>query len=932
MANTTKRGTRKPITARNGSDRSDRLETYRAKRRFGVTPEPAPGDGGSSQADAGEEKKTATAGPTAEEEAPARGVFVVQKHDARRLHYDVRLEVDAAMVSWAVPKGPSFDPAVRRLAVQTEDHPMEYNAFEGRIPDGEYGAGDVLIWDRGTYETVPPGEERPMLEKGHLHVRLFGEKLVGDWHFIRTGRSGGDDGAGEAGKSQWLFFKAKDSHADRSYDVVADRPESVVSGRQATRGPRRSGASEHGKSAQALLEAVGEPALATAVTTIADPASWEFEIKYDGYRLFACKAADDVRLYTRRAHDWTDRFAPIGRACARLPARECVIDGEACVVDESGRPSFGALQEWLGGNAPNARIGYAAFDLLWLDGRDLRREPLEARRELLEKLLDGLGAPLSFSRSLSGEVQDLLRMAQKAGLEGIVAKRKGSAYVGGRGTQWIKLRFDRRQDCAIAGWIAMAGTTDEIGALLLSVAEGGRLVYAGRVGTGFDARARRSIAARLSADAAPGPEVEGAPKVSGAHWVHPKLCCDVVFTEWTRDGSMRKPRYLGLREDKAPLDCVRDAAPPVNAQSDAERVDDTARASAKSGPSTHTVKRAKDSKPAKDSKHAKPPKAAEPARPSKPIGAIQAVQASGATRQEAPKLANPDKVLFPRDAITKRQIWDYYTAVAPALLPHLAGRPLTLQRYPNGIEGQEWYQQNAPEKTPSFVRLLEVGPRHENKKRIVCDNLETLQWLANLAALTIHQWCSHAAADATTRAAIDHALGRPDYLVLDLDPGDGTWAHLIEVAGAVRTLLEALKLESFVKTSGKRGLHVVVPFRPGPTHDEATGFAEQVARAVAKVLPEIATVERMKDRRGGKLYVDYGQNGEGRTIVSPYTIRARDGAVVSTPITWGEVTEKLDPTRFTIRAVLERLERHGDLFAGVLAGRQALPALAAPRA
>jgi bifunctional non-homologous end joining protein LigD len=282
-------------------------------------------------------------------------------------------------------------------------------------------------------------------------------------------------------------------------------------------------------------------------------------------------------------------------------------------------------------------------------------------------------------------------------------------------------------------------------------------------------------------------------------------------------------------------------------------------------------------------------------------------------------------VLFPRDGITKRDIWDYYTRIAPLLLPHLAGRPLTLQRYPNGIDGEEWYQQNAPDKIPDFVRLVDVGPRHENKKRIVCDNLETLQWLANLAALTIHQWSSHAPASTAGRAAIDHALASPDYVVLDLDPGDGPWEHLVEVASAVRALLEALELRSFVKTSGKRGLHVVVPTSPGPTHEQVTQFAEQVARAVAKVLPKVATVERMKDKRGGKLYVDYGQNGEGRTIVSPYTIRARDGAVVSTPVEWSEVTNRLDPTRFTIRSVLERVETKGDLFAGVLRGGQVLP-------
>jgi bifunctional non-homologous end joining protein LigD len=859
MPKATKRSSRKEDTEKAISGR-DRLATYTAKRHFEVTPEPR-----SSQAGAAEEKKPAT---------PL--VFVVQKHDARRLHYDLRLEVEGAMVSWAVPKGPSYDPAVRRLAVQTEDHPMEYNAFEGRIPEGEYGAGDVLIWDRGTYETVPAGRERAMLDKGHFHVRFSGEKLVGEWHVIRTNRSpGADDGAGGKGKAQWLLFKAKDALANGAYDVVTERPESVVSGRAGTRGPRRVGASGQGASARALLDAVGEPALAVATQAITDSAHWLFEVKYDGYRLFGCKAGADVRLTTRHANDWTDRFDPIAAALASLPARECVVDGEACVVDDAGRPSFGALQEWLAAGSKVRPITYVVFDLLWLDGRDLRREPLEVRHELLEALLRGHAAPLSLARQVGGDVRTLLEAARAGGLEGLIAKRKGSAYVAGRSGHWLKLRFDRRQECVVAGFIALAGTENDVGALLVAVVEPGapgKLVYAGRVGTGFDDRARRDLGRKLGAQPWEGaePAIASAPTVKGARWSKPTLVCECVFTEWTRDGSMRHPRFVGMREDKDPFECVRDG----------------------------------------DTRASATPKA--------PVGGARA---------SAVKLTNPDKVLFPRDGITKRDIWDYYTAIADTMLPYLAGRPLTLQRYPDGIDGEEWYQQNAPPKTPAFVRLVDVGPRHENKKRIACDNIETLHWLANLAALTLHSWCCHVAPGATTRAAIDHALALPDYVVLDLDPGDGPWAHLVEVARAVHTLLVALELDSFVKTSGKRGVHVVVPFAPGPTHDQATRFAEQVARAVAKVLPEIATVLRMKDKRGGKLYVDYGQNGEGRTIVSPYTIRARDGAVVSTPIDWEELDEGLDPTKFTIRTVPERVRQRGDLFAPVLRSRQQLPSL-----
>ncbi|HTQ43709.1 MAG TPA: DNA ligase D [Polyangiaceae bacterium] len=857
----TKPASRKPTS-------TERLATYEAKRHFEITPEPR----GSSQEPAEPGKKTAPAAPH-----PSTGLaFVVQKHDARRMHYDVRLEIDGAMASWAVPKGPSYDPAIKRLAVQTEDHPMEYNAFEGRIPEGEYGAGDVLIWDRGTYETVPPGQQHAMLEKGHLHVRLYGEKLVGDWHLVKTGRKGGDDGAGGSGKSQWLMFKAKDAHANPAYDVVAERPQSVVTGRQATRGPRRVGASEKGTSARALKDLVGEPMLATPTKTLADPGQWLFEVKYDGYRLLACKAGHDVHLYTRRSHDWTDRFGPIAEGIARLPARECVVDGEACAVDEQGRPSFHALQAWIAGETKQANLGFAAFDLLWLDGRDLRAEPIEVRRELLEKLMEGQGAPLSFSRDVKGDLATILPAARNAGLEGLMAKRRGSAYVAGRSQQWLKIRFDRRQDCAVIGWIPLKGNEKSMGGLALGVVENGKLVFAGRVGTGFSDHDRREWVKRLEPDEVPKPQAERVPKTRDAHWVTPRHVIECAFSEWTPDGSMRQPRFIARREDKTPMESVKDLVQDVD-----ERTLTVPRSAAAAAPAPHAPK--------------------------------------------GLKLANPDKVLFPNDGITKREIWDYYTAIAPYMLPHLAGRPLTLQRYPDGIEGEEWYQQNAPDKTPEFVRLVDTGPRHENKKRIVADSVETLQWLANLAALTIHQWCAHVPPEATTRAAIDHALALPDYIVLDLDPGDGPWSHLVQVAHAVHTLLDALKLESAVKTSGKRGLHVVVPIAPGPTHDQATGFAEQIARAVAKVLPKIATVERMKEKRGGKLYVDYGQNGEGRTIVSPYTIRARDGAVVSMPITWDEVTEDLDPTKFTVRTALERVEKTGDLFAAAISGRQRLP-------
>jgi bifunctional non-homologous end joining protein LigD len=846
-----------PIVTSDAEPR-DPLATYRSKRDFSVTPEPRP-----------------VSSPFAHEKVKKQGkpkaqpalAFVVQKHDATRMHYDLRLEIAGAMASWAVPKGPSYDPAVKRLAVETEDHPMEYNHFEGRIPSGEYGAGDVLIWDRGNYETVPPGQEDAMRAKGHIAFRLFGEKLVGEWHLVKTHRKG-DTGERQA-KSQWLLFKAKDAQADGTRDILVERPESVVSGKTATRGPRRVGASKAGTSASTLLAAMGGPMLATLAKSLVDPSSYLYEIKYDGYRLLAGRAGEDVRLFTRKGNDWTARFLAIAGAVAKLDVRECVLDGEACIVDAEGHPSFAGLQAWLAGEKTTGTIAFVAFDLLWLDGRDLRALPLEERKQLLEAILRGCAPPLSFSAAMSGPLEPLARAAKANGLEGIVAKKKGSAYTPGRSGQWLKLKFDKRQDCAIVGYLPLAGTTFEVGALLLAVVRNdGKLHFAGRVGTGFDARTRHDLARLLDPEILDGtaPDVLSAPRIKGARWTAPKFACEIRFANWTRDGSARAASFLGLREDKSPIECVREDEGEM-------------------------------------------------------------LPALGEAPKTAVKLTNPDKVLYPKDRITKRQIFDYYTEIATVMLPHLAGRPLTLQRWPDGILGEEWYQQNAPDSVPDYVRLIDVGPKHDNKKRIVADNVETLQWLANLASLTIHQWASHVPKGARTHEEGVLALGQADYVILDLDPGDGPWAHLIEVARAVRALLEALEMPSAVKTSGKRGIHVVVPIARGPSHDEATAFGEQMARAVAKVLPKISTVERMKAKREGKLYVDYLQNGEGKTIVAPYTLRALDGAPVSTPLVWDEVTEALDPRKFTLRTALDRVAERGDLFAPALGPGKRIPRL-----
>ena len=853
------------------------LETYRARRDFNITPEPPP-----------------STTKLKHKARKAQLEFVVQKHDATRLHYDVRIEIAGAMMSWAVPKGPSFDPTVKRLAVETEDHPMAYNRFEGRIPDGEYGGGDVLIWDRGTYETLPPGSEDAMRAKGHFHVRFFGEKLVGDWHFVRThGRGGPAEGT----KSQWLMFKGKDEHSDETKDIVAERPESVVSGKSATRGPKRRAASASGKSPAALLHLMGSPMRATLTAKLPHPESFSYEIKLDGYRLVAALAGGQVELSSRKGIDWTPRFPEVAQAIGSLSAREAVIDGEACILDDQGRSSFGMLQAWLGGDTARAKgtLAFAAFDLLWLDGRDLRGKPLEERRELLAALLKGAKAPLVMSVALDGSPAVIEKRARASGVEGLIAKRKGSTYASGGAGGWWKLKFRKEQEVALAGYVPRSDADDEVGALLIAVATGdGGFELAGKVGTGFDKQTRKKLAALLDRDRSKQPTVVGHPRVPGARWSNVKRVAQIALSEWTADGSARAASFLGLREDKNPEDCLREKDAPVKEKSE------------------------------------------------KKVRGASHRAVVNTSSDEKTKLSNPDKILFPRDGISKKEIALYYEQVSSVMLPYMVGRPIGLQRWPNGIDGEAWFEQNAPKKLPEIVRVVDVGQKHESKRKIVVDNAETLAWLANLAALTIHQWASHVPpATSTGRVSPSPAtLEQADYAVLDLDPGDGTWADLIKVAETLRGLLEQLNLVSVVKTSGQRGLHVLIPVERGPNHEEVTSFARKLASAVAESLPAISTVERMKAKRRGRLYIDFLQNGSGKTIVAPYSIRARDGAPVSMPIAWSEVeamrrkrAKETAPemTRWNIRNVPKLLAKDGDCWSKAWTPYRLEPVIAAAR-
>ncbi|HEY8209618.1 MAG TPA: DNA ligase D [Myxococcaceae bacterium] len=815
----------------------DRLETYRRKRDFAVTPEPP---------------------PEAEASKPVAGaLFMVHKHDATRLHYDLRLEIEGALASWAIPKGPSYDPAVKRLAVQTEDHPLEYGNFEGRIPDEEYGGGDSIIWDRGVFETLPPGQAVAMREKGHLSLVLQGEKLQGHWHLVRTRPA--------AGKSQWIFFKAKDGLENPAYDVVADRPESVISGRRITRGPvtKKTLRAPH-PPPDALIKKVWPPMRATLATPDRAPSGeYVYEVKYDGYRGIAAVSGGKVAMVTRNALDLTTRFPKVAKALSQLTVGEAVLDGELVGLDARGVSHFGLLMD------PGGEERFVAFDLLWLEGEDLRQRPLEERRELLQSLLGTAPPGLVLSEQVPARaVDDAVREAEKHGWEGVVAKRIGSRYASGKSSDWLKLKVNDAQEFAIAGYVPLkpktqkrqAGAGDEIGALLIAVWDGKQFVDAGKVGTGYSTEMRRKLRAMLDQDKVGAEErPKGATNIRDATWVKPRYVAQVGFTEWTPDGRLRHPSFQGLREDKKPEECTQEKA-------------------------------------------TEPPP--QPAPEAAPAPEVQ--------------LTSGDRVLFPKAGYTKADVFEHYRTVAKVMVPAMAGRPISFQQFPKGIQEAGFFRQMA-KGTPPWATLVPFRHQTREVKHLVVDRPETLLWLANQSALTLHVWSSR----------VEH-LSEPDYAVFDLDPAkDGderkAWEDLVTVATALRRLLEELNLSSVPKTSGKRGLHVLVPLARGHTHQDALDFAVAVVAALEKGLPQIATTERSIKERNGRLYLDPFANGEGRTLVAPYSIRPTDEATVSTPLRWSEVTTALDPTAFTIKTLPARLDAVGDLFAPVLEGKQRLP-------
>jgi bifunctional non-homologous end joining protein LigD len=797
--------------------------------------------------------------------------FVVQKHAARRLHYDLRLEHDGVLLSWAVPKGPSLAVGDRRLAVRTEDHPVDYRDFEGTIPEGQYGGGQVIVWDRGTWRPLEDPDEG--LRSGHLDFELDGERLHGRFTLVRT--------KGDEKKPTWLLMKRSDAFATTGpgADITLREPVSILTGRTIedvragvparaandTRGRRRT------RGAELPAFASLSPELATLVKGVPASGPWVYEIKYDGYRALAWLDDGEVRIASRHGLDWTSKVRGIAAALSRVRARTAIFDGEIAYVRPDGRTDFQKLQNTLGSNHPEeeARLVYFVFDLLFYDGVDVRGAPLTRRKDLLRTILAGEGPPLMMSEHLE-DGATFLREACKAGLEGIMGKRADRPYVSGRTKDWIKVKCQKRQELVIVGYTPPKGTRRGIGALLLGATEGkGRLRYVGKVGTGFSNETLKDLAGRLSRIEIDRPAVVDPPRMRAVRWVKPELVGQIRFAEWTSDGVLRHPSFEGLRLDKPARDVHREIAQPT-------------------------------------------PRAA-PRRGSAP-------EVDGVT------ISHPDRVVDPKTGLTKLDLARYAAAIAGTMLPFVERRPLMLFRCPDGTEEAVFRQSDRRrgKKTSCFVQKhsgvglgdVNLGSgRAGDEEVLYVTKPRQIVHLAQQNAVEIHGWGS-------TMPRWD----RPDWIVLDLDPDEPLpWTRVVDAALEVRGALRTLGLESWVKTTGGKGLHVVVPI--ARRYDWATvkGAAHAIARLLARAAPDRYVATMSKRARAGRIFIDYLRNGEGATAILPYSARARPGLPVAVPIEWDDL-RALHPQELTIETVPGHVARRGaDPWAALMSTRQTLP-------
>ncbi len=813
---------------------AEALEKYRAKRDFSKTAEPA------------------GKAPRDKSKTDSGGIFVVQKHAATRLHYDFRLEHDGVLWSWAVTRGPSLDPHEKRLAVHVEDHPIDYASFEGTIPKGEYGGGSVIVWDEGTW--TPEHDPAAGMKKGHIDFELHGEKLSGKWHLVRLKPRPGEK------KDNWLLIKSVDSAARPGEDILKERPESIKSGftieevgeGKAAKGQKpkvwhsnKPATAKARREMAAKLDFI-EPALATLERDAPSGREWLHEVKFDGYRMQAQIAGTEIRLLTRTGLDWTKRFGTeIPAALASLKCSDAVIDGEIVVLADNGVSSFSLLQADLSASRTDRMI-YYVFDLLRLNGEKLRKEPLVERKERLREFMESLpdDAAVRFSDHFVEPGKVMLKHACRMGLEGVVSKRADAPYRSGRTGVWIKSKCTQRQEFVIGGYLPSDKTGRGLRSLLVGYHEGGRLNYAGRVGTGFSAKAGDDLKEKLDAlKAKKSPFAAKVPGGKGLVWVEPELVAEVEFRSWTADRIIRHASFQGLREDKPAEDVVQETP--------------------ETGGGKTKASGGKEKVPVKTSI----------------------------------KLTHPDKLLWPDEKVSKQDLLEHYDRVWPRMEQFVVDRPLALVRAPDGVGGQRFFQKHAS--AGMSDKIFKSEDPEDNEEILYVKDFDGVAALVQMGVVEIHIW----------GCKVDE-IDTPDQIVFDLDPDEGVSVDTVRQAAIdIRAKLEELSLPVFVKTSGGKGYHVMVPLKPQAKWEAAKGFAHDFARAMEQAEPDRYTATLSKKARTGKIFIDYLRNGRGSTTVAPYSSRAKKGATVSMPVTWKEIEDGMPPNAFPIgdRTTLKRL-------------------------
>ena len=826
---------------------SNHLDEYSRKRSFSKTPEPAPGQPASQSGNR----------------------FCVQRHFARRLHYDFRLEIGGTLKSWAVPQGPSLDPADKRLAVMVEDHPLEYGSFEGNIPKGNYGAGSVMLWDEGAFEMLGEKTMVEQLDRGDFKFRLHGRKLSGEFAIVRMKNRGKGN--------EWLLLKKKDASAMPGWDIEKFA-QSVSTGRTqeeiAQDMPATTAPPPSPQGSDQMPERI-TPMLAYSSDDVPTGADWVYEVKWDGVRTLCHVRDGRTTIYSRKGTPMDAQYPELSVLHHHFAATTAILDGEVAVLDEAGRPSFHRIQPRIMATDPNSIAHMArarpavffAFDLLYLDGKDLRRTPLAERKSLLASRIRP-NMVLRYSEHFDTGGPELLALARQQGLEGIVAKRASSHYVEARSRDWIKVKVFHEQEFVLCGFTK--GERDFFGALVLGVYDDNVLRFAGGVGTGFDRKLMQAIHERLLAVAAPECPLAPCADLPEATWTRPELVCTVRFHSWTEsedpvNSRLRAPVFVGLRPDSDPRDCLRHpAAPPQRT----------------------------------------------------PLLPADKDEVSVKVEGQLLRFKNLNKIYYPKDAITKREVLNYYDAVADLLLPHWTGRPLSLRRYPDGIAQEGFFQKRADiGGMPDWVRTERIlAEDHKEREQVIGGGRADLLYLTNLGCIDQNPWMS-------SSGTLDH----PDYVLIDLDPYECGFDRIVEAAQLVKRQLDKIGLAGYPKTTGGDGMHIYIPLEPVYSYEMTKSFAEILARLAAAERPDLFTTPRTVARREkGKVYFDHLQNGRGKTISAPYVLRAYDGAPVATPLDWREVRPGLHPSQFHLRNALDRFEQTGDLFAGVLKNRQRL--------